>query len=580
MQVCNNDSIMMRVLSTALAVFHMAAGSTFEYFYQEAIITCNFDTFSKALLETMSPEGLQYDYENARTATDALVHCLNTYCQVDELSTSLLSNNLPPNMVASIFNDLSALSDCPNSKEFFLRKGVGVAPHLTTIAKNLGYLLEQSDRAEEAAELYENVRGQIVGFDPGLELLLCTNCPPHFGGVEEVEFWHEKIMRCGTALLRMDMDKDLDKDFDLDPTTQIGQMPLSWPYLGKPMLPLMKMLGELYKKLFPMLTEVTNLTIGGAGGKNIRLGVVAEYAGNTSPGMLIDFVLSELGQKEEFELIFFPPKDLNTEFSRRIETVAAKTVPLQMYDLRKCKSLILNERIDVLVYLAIGMNPLSYYLSFSRLARVQVQFGHGHPVTSGTGEVDYFVSSDLFQSFPRDEQQQQQHSEQLVLFDTLTTSFGLESESDSDSLPLSYNLSHYNLPPGHNYYACMQYSKKIHPKFDEIIIGVLETDKKGVVLLLEGSRRHVERFKKGGMSEDSVGRLVFMERMPREELLGLVRLCDVMLGTFPWGEGVTTFEGFGVGVGTVVLPERVSVEKLTLGQIRKMGLEKFLVADR
>ena len=69
-----------------------------------------------------------------------------------------------------------------------------------------------------------------------------------------------------------------------------------------------------------------------------------------------------------------------------------------------------------------------------------------------------------------------------------------------------------------------------------------------------------------------------MSRMPREELMGVLRACACMMGTFPWGEGVTTFEAFSRGLPVVVLPTRITVEQLTLGQIRELRLEEELVA--
>ena len=55
--------------------------------------------------------------------------------------------------------------------------------------------------------------------------------------------------------------------------------------------------------------------------------------------------------------------------------------------------------------------------------------------------------------------------------------------------------------------------------------------------------------------------------------MNLLRQCDCALGTFPWGEGVTTFEAFAVNVPTVIIPSKVTVENLSLGQVRVLDLE-------
>ena len=47
-------------------------------------------------------------------------------------------------------------------------------------------------------------------------------------------------------------------------------------------------------------------------------------------------------------------------------------------------------KLHVLFYPDIGMEPFTYFLSFSRLAPVQA-VTHGHPCTTGVPEIDYFV---------------------------------------------------------------------------------------------------------------------------------------------------------------------------------------------
>jgi len=143
----------------------------------------------------------------------------------------------------------------------------------------------------------------------------------------------------------------------------------------------------------------------------------------------------------------------------------------------------------------------------------------------------------------------------------------------------SVKLSDYGLSEGWNYYACLQYSKKMHPEFDKVIGGILRKDKNGRILLLEGSRIFVERFKGSGFDDDMLSRLVFVKRMPRYELLQMLGLCRAFLGTFPWGEGVTSFEALSMDLPVVVLPAFITVEQLALGQLRMLGIDKTLAAS-
>jgi len=47
--------------------------------------------------------------------------------------------------------------------------------------------------------------------------------------------------------------------------------------------------------------------------------------------------------------------------------------------------------LHMLVYPDVGMEPLSYYLSFSRLAPLQLAWW-GHPITPSTPSLDYYIS--------------------------------------------------------------------------------------------------------------------------------------------------------------------------------------------
>ena len=67
------------------------------------------------------------------------------------------------------------------------------------------------------------------------------------------------------------------------------------------------------------------------------------------------------------------------------------TVP---HDLTTAQNAISELGLDILIYADIGMDPFSYYLSFSRLAPIQCVFW-GHPVTSGVDTLDFYISSDI-----------------------------------------------------------------------------------------------------------------------------------------------------------------------------------------
>ena len=58
---------------------------------------------------------------------------------------------------------------------------------------------------------------------------------------------------------------------------------------------------------------------------------------------------------------------------------------------------ILEEDFDIIIYPEIGMCQQTRFISFSRLAPIQINTW-GHSDTSGLPNIDYFVSSKYFNS--------------------------------------------------------------------------------------------------------------------------------------------------------------------------------------
>ena len=143
--------------------------------------------------------------------------------------------------------------------------------------------------------------------------------------------------------------------------SQVGSLPIAWPYLGKDVYALHWRLSQIYRAMLPSLvaqpaphlrrsphSEVrrqlpvgpgagaagaagTAGAAGAAGGaqhgrpRRIRLGVVAESHGNHSPGMLLQGMLERLS-KDEFALVFFEIPDLRTPFATAMRAAAAEAI--------------------------------------------------------------------------------------------------------------------------------------------------------------------------------------------------------------------------------------------------------------
>jgi hypothetical protein len=93
-----------------------------------------------------------------------------------------------------------------------------------------------------------------------------------------------------------------------------------------------------------------------------------EHFGNSSPGLCIDFVIEQLILQfgEEVDLIFFDRPGLNTVFADRMRTIAKESYPIPQQDVFASQTLIAQVYVDILLYMAIPTDKITYMLAHSR----------------------------------------------------------------------------------------------------------------------------------------------------------------------------------------------------------------------
>ncbi|MCW5619893.1 MAG: tetratricopeptide repeat protein [Burkholderiales bacterium] len=145
-----------------------------------------------------------------------------------------------------------------------------------------------------------------------------------------------------------------------------------------------------------------------AGQERLRIGFVSRFFYRHSVGRFFNPIIADLARREGFEVVLFTIGEKQDKEMQALAAACTKHVRLEPTSLEVARKLIEREQLDLLVYPEIGMDPFTWLLSFSRLARVQCVL-QGHSNTSGVPALDYFVSSALIESDGA------QHSERLLL---------------------------------------------------------------------------------------------------------------------------------------------------------------------
>ena len=302
----------------------------------------------------------------------------------------------------------------------------------------------------------------------------------------------------------------------------------------------------------------------------IKIGIISTFLYDHTIGRLNHGIIKKLSRgKFHVELFRFPGRE--DRLSEAINSAADEVVILPT-KLALVRQEIAEHSLDILFYLDIGMESLTYFLAFSRLAPVQC-VTWGHPVTTGIPNVDYFISSESAEP-PGAEGH---YSERLILLKRLGVYY--YRPELPQMLPSRDN---FDLPRDHNLYVCPQTLFKFHPDFDDVLGAILRRDPHGLLILIEGEHEHWAKLLHDRFTRtfpDAVDRVRFLPRMSREDFLSLLMVADVLLDTIHFGGGNTSLEAFAFGVPIVTLPGRFLRGRLTLALYKQTGVMDCVAND-
>jgi protein O-GlcNAc transferase len=274
---------------------------------------------------------------------------------------------------------------------------------------------------------------------------------------------------------------------------------------------------------------------------------------------------------EVFALRIMPSRE--DASTARVRAVADHTVTLDP-DIYRAREQIAALALDILFFQDIGMEPISYFLAFARLAPLQcVSFGH--PNTTGIPTMDYFISNDLFEP----PEAQAHYSEKLVqLHDLPTLAYYFRPKIPT----VEATRQSFGLAAQATVYLCPQTLYKLHPDFDEILLGILREDPRGVVVLIAGQFQEFtqqlrQRYTHSLQSFES--RVIFLPFMGFDRFMQLLCLADVILDSVHFNGMNSSLQAFAAGTPVVTLPGRFQRGRHTQAMYRKMGILDCIATD-
>ncbi|MEH2463973.1 O-linked N-acetylglucosamine transferase, SPINDLY family protein [Nostoc sp.] len=209
-----------------------------------------------------------------------------------------------------------------------------------------------------------------------------------------------------------------------------------------------------------------------------------------------------------------------------------------------CEQIIVD-KLHILVFPEIGMNPQTMQMAGLRLAPVQC-VAWGHPVTTGLPTIDYFLSSELMEP----ENAQDHYSEKLIRLPNIGVSYPKPYIP-----PVIKTRSDFGLPDDAVIYLCCQAPFKYLPQYDFIFAEIAHRVPQAKFVFLRGGLlqpRLKRAFAAIGLNSEDY--CVFISIPERLDYLMINLLSDVYLDTFTWSGGNTTLEAIACNLPIVTCP--------------------------
>jgi hypothetical protein len=340
-------------------------------------------------------------------------------------------------------------------------------------------------------------------------------------------------------------------------------------------------------KMLPCLTH-----------RRIRVGFLSTFFRLHSVGRLISRVIVRLAESApNIEIFILIPSHSHLSKHESIDEVTdslsslpsiysqCNLIKLSMYSSHAAVQ-IRGLNLDVMIFGDLHMDTLTTSLARKRLAVTQAAFW-GHPFTSGSASIDYFIASSQYFSLEAgNEEHSKKFGEQVVLFDTLNflmyspRSPNLQANSVNDeNTDIDTRLkfmgwlfkigrdaygNHFQPPEGFHLeanavrdvrlFGCHQSIMKMHPLFDLAIEKILSLDTRALIILSFSPRQILwqrvlaQRLRKKQGTRQWIRRVVFVDQMNHDSYLRLICGCDVTLDPFPFGGGVTLVDSLSCGL--------------------------------
>jgi len=440
------------------------------------------------------------------------------------------------------------------------QKAVQLNPGHEKAYNNMGTSLKEQGRLNEAISCYK--KSLRIMPNDGIEVKMALMFPLIFESKELIKREREKLSdRIGLLM---------NKNITLaDPVKEVGTTSFYLAYHGLNNRSLQEKLAGFYLNACPELAWVSPNCKQYTGGR-INIGIVSRFFHEHTIGLLNQGIMEKLS-REKFHVKIFRFHGKEDALTKSIDGAADEAVILPN-ELAAARSIIAKHPLDILFYPDIGMDPLTYFIAFSRLSPVQCTTW-GHPVTTGIPNMDYYISAENAEPPGANDH----YSETLILLKRFAM-YCRRPQTPQKSV----SRIQFDLPEDCNLYVCPQTLFKFHPDFDEALGSILRRDPRGLLIFFETREGHLAKLLHKRFMHtfpDVVHRIRFLPRMSKRKYFSFLQVADILLDTPHFTGGYTSLLAFAFGIPIITWPGMFMCGRLTLGLYRQIGIMECVADD-
>lgn len=444
-----------------------------------------------------------------------------------------------------------------------LEKSVAIKPELDLAYLNLSSHYYELGLVDVTLQYLRRAQAIRPSDATRLKMALCF--PAVYDSVEQVSAEHERI----TAELAQLATEDLSI---ADPLEETAITPFFLAYRGENEVETLSRIGDVFLRACPTLgTVAPHCQTPKQHDGPLKIGFLS--SGFARENHVVTRVMGPVianWPRDRFAVTLlhrdFPSNEVRQYLREGDQTVR---VP-QMLD--AAREQIAAAELDILFYCDLGMDPWSYFLSFARLAPLQLTSG-GHPLTSGVPNIDYFFSSVIDEVAHA----QEHYRERLILLPERSVCYHAATP-----LAQAKTRADLGLPENKRLYLCPMTPFKFHPEMDQLFGEILRTDPDSEIVLVTNYQTELwERLKQrfARTLPDVIERLRFLSFLSIPNFVELLRLGDVVIDTPRFGGGTTSLEALAVGTPVVTWPGELLRQRSTFAMYNSMNWFECVVSN-